>query len=104
MWRRGTGRYSLRPSKLHAKITPVPPSGGIFFEGQRRHLRPSVHFKQRRHLILSLWCRLDDEDGIMVTGGVDENNQPLGSVEFFSIQKQVSLSFNNKQLFVCIVS
>jgi hypothetical protein len=33
--------------------------------------------------------RLDDEDGIMVSGGVDENNRPLASVEFFSIPKQV---------------
>jgi hypothetical protein len=33
--------------------------------------------------------RLDDEDGILVSGGVDSNNRPLASVEFFSIPKQV---------------
>jgi len=32
--------------------------------------------------------RLDDEDGILVTGGVDADNRPLTSVEFFSIPKQ----------------
>ena len=33
--------------------------------------------------------RLDDEEGILVTGGVDLNNNALASVEFFSIPKQV---------------
>ena len=33
--------------------------------------------------------RLDDEEGILVTGGVDLNNKALASVEFFSIPKQV---------------
>jgi len=32
--------------------------------------------------------RLDDEEGILVTGGVDADNRPLASVEFFSIPKQ----------------
>lgn len=32
--------------------------------------------------------RLDDEDGILVTGGVDADNRPLASVEFFSMPKQ----------------
>jgi len=32
--------------------------------------------------------RLDDEEGILVTGGVDAENKPLRSVEFFSIPKQ----------------
>ena len=29
---------------------------------------------------------LDDESGILVTGGVDDNNQPLNSVEFYSFR------------------
>ena len=29
---------------------------------------------------------LDDESGILVTGGVDDNNQPLKSVEFYSFR------------------
>ena len=33
--------------------------------------------------------RLDDEEGILVTGGVDGDNKALASVEFFSIPKQV---------------
>ena len=33
--------------------------------------------------------RLDDEEGILVTGGVDANEKALKSVEFFSIPKQV---------------
>ena len=33
--------------------------------------------------------RLDDEEGILVTGGVDVDNKALASVEFFSIPKQV---------------
>ena len=33
--------------------------------------------------------RLDDEQGILVTGGVDANDRALASVEFFSIPKQV---------------
>lgn len=33
--------------------------------------------------------RLDDEEGILVTGGVDANDNALKSVEFFSIPKQV---------------
>ena len=33
--------------------------------------------------------RLDDEEGILVTGGVDGNNKALASVEFFSIPRQV---------------
>ena len=32
--------------------------------------------------------RLDDEPGILVTGGVDAHDKPLSSVEFFSIPKQ----------------
>ena len=32
--------------------------------------------------------RLDDEPGILVTGGVDADDKPLSSVEFFSIPKQ----------------
>merc|ERR1711874_272051 len=32
--------------------------------------------------------RLDDEEGILVTGGVDGDNKALASVEFFSIPKQ----------------
>ena len=32
--------------------------------------------------------RLDDEEGILVAGGVDSEGQPLKSVEFFSIPKQ----------------
>ena len=35
------------------------------------------------------YFRLDDEEGILVTGGVDADNRPLASVEFFSIPKQV---------------
>ena len=41
--------------------------------------------------------RLDDEEGILVTGGVDENDNALASVEFFSIPKQVQ--FLLKSLF-----
>merc|ERR1719277_2994647 len=32
--------------------------------------------------------RLDDEEGILVAGGVDADNRALKSVEFFSIPKQ----------------
>ena len=34
--------------------------------------------------------RLDDEEGILVTGGVDADDNALTSVEFFSIPKQVT--------------
>ena len=37
---------------------------------------------------LTLSTRLDDEEGILVAGGVDSEGQPLKSVEFFSIPKQ----------------
>jgi len=36
--------------------------------------------------------RLDDEEGILVTGGVDADNRPLSSVEFYSIDRQEWLS------------
>ena len=44
----------------------------------------------QNQIVNDAWARLDDEDGILVTGGVDADNQPLASVEFFSIPKQVS--------------
>ena len=37
--------------------------------------------------------RLDDEEGILVAGGVDADDNALASVEFFSIPKQVCQSF-----------
>ena len=50
-----------------------------------------VSNKMEYNQIVNVTCgRLDDEEGILVTGGVDADNQPLASVEFFSIPKQVS--------------
>ena len=34
--------------------------------------------------------RLNGEDGVIVSGGVDVDNKPLDSVEFFSIPQQAS--------------
>ena len=48
--------------------------------------------KPIQHLTDNDYYRLDDEEGILVTGGVDADNRPLASVEFFSIPKQVKVT------------
>jgi len=42
--------------------------------------------------------RLDDEEGILVTGGVDGDNKALASVEFFSIPKQEWVTLSDMTL------
>ena len=48
---------------------------------------PELKVPRKDHACVA--TRLDDEEGILVTGGVDSNDNALKSVEFFSIPKQV---------------
>merc|ERR1711915_758543 len=51
-----------------------------------REQAPTLKTPRKDHACVA--TRLDDEEGILVTGGVDADNRPLASVEFFSIPKQ----------------